>query len=416
MSRAIRPTAVYLIGARGAIATSVAHGVAGLSAGSLPPVGIATAMPPLDAALGCAPFESLVLGGCDVRAGALATAELHAAGILPAALVASAADAVTEYMARLEGGLLDVPPGTESAGGALERGAGGGELHPETAELAGMSPRARVDRLIQRLGAFREACGAEHLVVVNLASVEAQVPNHAALESLKAFEAALDAGVELPASTLYAYATFKAGGAFANFTPSPGAEPPALRALAEQVGAPHCGCDGKTGETLVKTALAPMFAHRALKVMSWVGYNMLGNRDGAVLNDPEHKQAKLDNKDAALRSILPDPALFSHVGIDYVPSLGDWKTALDFVHFEGFLGTKMSLQFNWVGSDSALAAPLVIDLVRLCELALRRGESGVMHHAANYFKSPMDGGTHDFHEQIKLLHDYAEGVAKGREA
>ena len=416
MSRVIRPTAVYLIGARGAIATSVAHGIAGLSAGALPPIGIATAMPPLEGALGCAPFESFVLGGCDVRAGALATEELRAAGILSTELVASAEAAVAEYAARLEGGLLDTPEGTESARGALERGAGGGELHPETAELAGLPPRARVERLIERLNAFRGSCAAEHLVVVNLASVEAQVPDHAALESLAAFEAALDAGVELPASTLYAYATFKAGGAFANFTPSPGAEPAALRELAEQAGVPHSGNDGKTGETLVKTALAPMFAHRALNVMSWVGYNMLGNRDGAVLNDPEHKQAKLDNKDAVLRSILPDPALFSHVGIDYVPSLGDWKTALDFVHFEGFLGAKMSLQFNWVGSDSALAAPLVIDLVRLCELALRRGESGVMRHTANYFKSPMDGGTHDFHEQIQLLHDYAAGVARNREA
>jgi myo-inositol-1-phosphate synthase len=95
-----------------------------------------------------------------------------------------------------------------------------------------------------------------------------------------------------------------------------------------------------------------------------------------------------------------------------VPSLHDWKTAWDFVHFEGFLGARMTLQFTWSGSDSALAAPLVIDLVRWAELALRRGEAGEMEHTASYFKAPLAGGTHDFHQQFARLLEYAARAAR----
>jgi myo-inositol-1-phosphate synthase len=170
---------------------------------------------------------------------------------------------------------------------------------------------------------------------------------------------------------------------------------------------PHCGNDGKTGETLVKTVLAPMFRARALKVLTWQGYNMLGNRDGEVLKEPAHRESKLRNKDEALRSILADPAVHTSVGIDFVPSLEDWKTAWDFIQFEGFLGARMSLQFTWTGSDSALAAPLVLDLVRLADLAAERGEGGVMEHTACFFKAPLGGGTHDFGHQFAELGRYA---------
>jgi len=100
---------------------------------------------------------------------------------------------------------------------------------------------------------------------------------------------------------------------------------------------------------------------------------MLGNRDGEVLSDGAHRLSKVRNKNEALRSLLGDDSVHTHVSIDYVPSLQDWKTAWDFVHFEGFLGTRMSLQFTWTGSDSALAAPLVLDLIRLADFAMRGG-------------------------------------------
>jgi myo-inositol-1-phosphate synthase len=243
-------------------------------------------------------------------------------------------------------------------------------------------------------------------VIVLVSSTEAVRDEQPEWADLEAFEQALDAGRAQPASVLYAYAALSSGRAFVNFTPNLGSSLPALRALAKARRVPHAGQDGKTGETLVKTVLAPMFHARALKVLAWQGYNMLGNRDGQVLEDPSHKAAKLRNKDEVLRDILGGD-FHSKVGIDYVPSLADWKTAWDFVHFEGFLGARMSLQFTWQGSDSALAAPLVLDLARLAAFAAAQGESGEMAHTACYFKAPLAGGTHDFHQQHARLLEYA---------
>jgi myo-inositol-1-phosphate synthase len=126
-----------------------------------------------------------------------------------------------------------------------------------------------------------------------------------------------------------------------------------------------------------------------------------------VLDAPANNLAKVKDKDAALREILGDEKAHSRVRIDYVPSLGDWKTAWDFIHFEGFLGARMMLQFTWQGCDSALAAPLVIDLVRLADLAHRSGEKGAMKHTACFFKAPIGGGSHDFHRQMDDLAAYA---------
>ena len=245
------------------------------------------------------------------------------------------------------------------------------------------------------------------MIVVHLASTEAFRPPHDSWRTLESFEKSLDAGHSQPASCLYAYAALANGHPFVNFTPSPGSSIPALRELARNRGALHCGSDGKTGETLLKTVLAPMFVARALKVRAWQGYNMLGNRDGEVLADPMHKESKLRNKNDALRAILGDDQVHTHVGIDYVPSLEDWKTAFDLIHFEGFLRTRMTLSFTWTGSDSALASPLVIDLARLVDFAAAKGEVGEMPHTASFFKSPLAGGKHDFHAQFDRLVEYA---------
>ena len=155
-----------------------------------------------------------------------------------------------------------------------------------------------------------------------------------------------------------------------------------------RTGAVHVGSDGKTGETLVKSVLGELFARRNLRVLSWFGQNILGNEDGRVLNDPQHKVSKIRSKDQLLPKLL-GYAPETHVGIDYVPSLGEWKIAWDHIHFEGFLGGRMTMQFTWNGCDSLLAAPLVLDLVRLVDLALRRGERGVLPALASFFKDPM---------------------------
>jgi len=393
-----RRVGLWLIGARGSIATCVAYGLSGLKEGLLAPTGILTAHPPFEE-LDWVPFENFLLGGHDVctRRISDSAGELEDAGILESDLVAASAAHAAAFEARLRPGVLD------------EAEVGVADLDPRAAELGSLAPREQVRRVQDDIEQFEAQAGVAATVVVYVASTEADRHPQPEWGHLDAFERALDAGVAQPASVIYAYATLAAGRPFVNFTPSLGARIPALRELARRRGVPHCGNDGKTGETLIKTALAPAFAKRALRVLTWQGYNMLGNRDGEVLKDSAHRQAKLRSKDEALRSILgADESLHSKVGIDYVPSLADWKTAWDFVHFEGFLGVRMSLQFTWMGSDSALAAPLVIDLARLAEFAARAGEAGEMTHTASYFKDPLGGGTHDFHRQYVALLDYFE--------
>ncbi|MEZ5980440.1 MAG: inositol-3-phosphate synthase [Planctomycetota bacterium] len=393
-----RTLGVWFVGARGAIATTVAYGLEAVASGLRGPIGLVSELPEF-AGLGLASLDSIVVGGWEVRPGTIAraAADLAANGVLPQDVVAKSAAVGVD--ARTAPGIARKDDPSAS---------------PASRERGELPLREQVRVLGEDLAAFAGSTGVDTVVVVNVASTEAVVATPECASDLAALERALDADEKLPQSVIYAYAALRAGCPHVNFTPSPGASWPALRELAREMSLPHCGDDGKTGETLVKTTLAPMFAHRALKVRAWQGYNMLGNRDGETLSDPANKGAKLRTKDAALRSILGDPKdLHTHVGIDFVPSLHDWKTAWDFVHFEGFLGARMSLQFTWSGSDSALAAPLVIDLVRFTELAKRRGESGELAHLASFFKSPLSGGSHDFHVQFAALVDYARRATTG---
>lgn len=390
-------TGIWLLGARGAISTCVAYGLAGLAEGLIEPTGLATEEPPLDQ-LGFRHFEDFVLGGHDVclRDLSRSAEELIRDRVLQAELVESTSERAARFEANILPGILD------------SHDVGLSDLDPQSSQIGSAPPREQIRSVQHDLTEFREKQELERVVVVNLTSTEASCEPRPEWESLEQLERALDAGSSQPASVIYAYAALSIGCPHVNFTPNRGASIPALRELAKQNGVPHCGNDGKTGETLVKTVLAPMFKARALKVHAWQGYNMLGNRDGAVLNEDAHRAAKLRNKDEALREILGDDDTHSHVGIDFVPSLRDWKTAWDFIHFEGFLGAQMSLQFTWAGSDSALAAPLVLDLVRLTDLAAARGESGELAHTACFFKAPLLGGTHDFHAQHRALIEYAK--------
>jgi myo-inositol-1-phosphate synthase len=151
-----------------------------------------------------------------------------------------------------------------------------------------------------------------------------------------------------------------------------------------------------------------MFRMRNLQVRSWVGFNVLGNADGLALSDPATAASKTESKGKVVPSILGyDPHTL--VRIDYVPTLGDWKTAWDLIQFEGFLRTPMTLQFTWQGADSALAAPLVLDLVRLVDRAASRGERGGLGHLAFFFKSPVSCEVHDLAEQYALLCQHVKG-------
>ena len=302
----------------------------------------------------------------------------------------------------------NIRPGTLiNVGSTIEKFAG-----PKTQATRGEKPSVAIQRIRADIDEFRTANGCSQVIMVNLSSTEPPLTSDAsAWDWLKLSKALAGSEVSpVPASTIYAIAAFESGCSFVNFTPSVGSNLPALEEFALQQNALHVGRDGKTGETLMKAVLAPMFAARNLKVMSWVGHNIFGNMDGKVLDDPINKANKVRSKDHLLTEILGyKPQTL--VSIEYIESMGDWKTAWDHIHFEGFLGTKMTMQFTWQGCDSLLAAPLVLDLVRLTEREHRRGKSGVMSHLAAFFKSPMGPHEPEFAKQFIALERWADEVA-----
>jgi myo-inositol-1-phosphate synthase len=398
-----RRVGLWLVGAFGGVGTTAALGLAALARGLADTTSLVTALP-LFEPLGLDPFDRFVVGGHEVRRGGFrqTVRELQQrSGIFEPALADACAPQLEEWEA-------DVRPGT-----LLNSG-------PAIARLADLPDAPRADTARAALGqiqsdlrAFRERHRLDQVVVVNVSSTEPPFPPAEAHASLAALTAALDRRPPvLPASSLYAWAALDLGLPFVNFTPSLGSSVPALGELALARGVPHAGKDGKTGETLLKSALAPVFALRNWEILSWVGHNIFGNRDGQVLDDPSNKESKLRTKDALVSQIVGYRPQ-THVSIEYIRSLDDWKTAWDHVHFRGFLGTKMTLQFIWQGCDSVLAGPLVLDLARLALFAQRRGEAGVLRHLACFFKDPMGVDVHDFFKQFALLEAYARGHAAG---
>jgi myo-inositol-1-phosphate synthase len=377
-------------------ARAVARGLAGRT-------GLVTELKELRE-LPIAPIEDLVFGGHEVSGRTLMESARdfeRRAGVLTDALLDALAGDLDRAQAEVRQGFPNRPVRPLSTG-ARRRDEG---------------PRAAFASIQQDLRDFQKRLGLADVVVVNVATTEPLPEARPEWESLSALRAALDddRAEVFPPSLLYAYAALDAGYPYVNFTPSTGSSVRALDELARARGAVHAGRDGKTGETLVKTTLAPLFACRNLRVLAWEGYNMLGNPDGESLRDPKARSAKCSSKDRSLRAILGE-AGHSAVHIDYVPSLDDWKVAYDFIHFEGFLGARMSLQFTWQGCDSALAAPLVLDLARLAALAHGRAEKGALDHLACFFKDPYGLDVHAFHAQFELLRAYAARARKGAES
>ncbi|MCA1961642.1 MAG: inositol-3-phosphate synthase, partial [Desulfomonile sp.] len=388
----------------GSVSTTVILGALALRKGLTAPTGMITATEAFSD-LGFVPVEKMEFGGCDVRVGGLReTAQqiTRESGAIDPALL----NAVKPDLALMES---DIVPGTATnCGVAIESLA----VAPSSRAL---SIREEIARIAASLEDFKRKKGLDELVVVNLASTEPMLEVRECHRDLSVFESCLDRNDSsvVRASTIYSYAAIRSGCPYINFTPSTGALFPSLVALAEREGVPVMGNDGKTGETLVKSALAPMFMCRNLEVMSWEGFNILGNLDGRMLDHPENKESKIHTKDAVLSKIL-GYSPHSQVHINYVPSLSDQKTAWDFIHFKGFLGAKMSVQFVWQGYDSLLAAPLVLDLVRWAELAKRRGEAGLLPHLACYFKDPIGVAEHRLYEQFRMLTEYADRVRYGK--
>ena len=363
-----------MIGAAGNVGACTLAGWAALRAGLLPPTGLVTAEGPL-AQLPLAGLDQVPFGGHEIG---------------NRTIVETLRGLVDQHV--LPRSLLDAPEVT----GAID--AAQAEIRKGSDGLGGWDD---LQRIRADLFAFRDRHHLERVVVLNLASTEAPLDGEVPTDP-EAFLAALRGGLRVPASVLYATAALDLGLAHVNFTPSTGSDLPALHALALARGAVHAGNDGKTGQTLVKTALAPLFAIRRLPVTSWVSHNVLGNEDGRSLHDPARRASKQRSKAAPLAAIL-GYAPEASVAIDYMPSYGDWKVAWDRITFEGFGGAAMSLEMTWRGSDTSLAAPLCIDMVRLVELAQRRGETGVLAHLAVFFKSPMGTGEHRLERQWQAL-------------
>jgi myo-inositol-1-phosphate synthase len=391
---------IWFVGARGGVAATATLGLVALQKQLSRTTGLVSCLPQF-ARLDLADWDAFIVGGHEIREGSVwdSLERLHSeSGVLDRSVLEACREEINGLETRIRPGSL------ANCGSTIGSLAG-----PTIRDRASETARQTIDRLQRDLRDFQAKSELARVIVVNLASTEpvrdvSELPQRWDELDRLLKESAI-AG--LPASSLYAIAALELGMAYINFTPSLGSSPAAIQELTELRGTCHAGQDGKTGETLLKSVLAPMFAARNLEVLSWVGHNIFGNLDGLVLDDPANKAAKLKSKDQLVAQILGyDPQTL--VSIEYVRSLGDWKTAWDHIHFRGFFGTAMTLQFTWQGCDSLLAAPLVLDLVRFVEFSHRRGEVGVLSHLGSFFKRPLGLVENDFSRQFSLLCDWAE--------
>ncbi len=271
------------------------------------------------------------------------------------------------------------------------------------------------EQLIDDIETFQNDHGCDRAVAVWCGSTEAHVTMRPVHMDLEAFEQGLrDSDEAISPTMIYAYAHLKAGVPFINGAPNSAVDCPALVELSQQEGVPIAGKDFKTGQTLLKTVLAPGLAARLLGVSGWYSTNILGNRDGAVLDDPDSFKTKEESKLSVLHSSLDAPRhpelykdLTHKVRIDYYPPRGDNKEGWDNIDIFGWMDYPMQIKINFLCRDSILAAPVALDLALLGDLAHRMGESGVMDWLSFYFKSPQvtegEQPIHDLFMQRDLL-------------
>jgi len=279
----------------------------------------------------------------------------------------------------------------------------------------GKSKRDLAEQIRADIRTFKQASGAERLVMVWAASTEAFLTPGPAHQSLQAFEQAMErSDPAIAPSMLYAWAALMENLPFANGAPNLTVDIPALERLAADRKIPIGGKDFKTGQTMMKTVLAPAFKARMLGLAGWYSTNILGNRDGEVLDDPESFKTKEESKLGVLEYILqPDqyPELYGNVyhkvRINYYPPRGDNKEGWDNIDIFGWLGYPMQVKVDFLCRDSILAAPIVLDLALFFDLAQRARLGGIQEWLSFYFKSPQTAPglypEHDlFIQQTKL--------------
>ena len=279
----------------------------------------------------------------------------------------------------------------------------------------GKNKRDLAEQVQADIEGFRKDRGLSRMVMVWCGSTEVYREAGEVHSSLAKFERGLEqSDPEILPSMIYAYAAIKAGIPYANGAPNLSADIPALVELAKKTGSPLAGKDFKTGQTLIKTVLAPAFKARLLGLQGWFSTNILGNRDGEVLEDPESFKTKEVSKLGALEHILQPhlyPDLYSKihhlVRINYYPPRGDNKEGWDNIDIFGWMGYPMQIKVDFLCRDSILAAPIVLDLALFMDLAARSKMSGIQEWLSFYFKSPMTAPglypEHDLFIQLMKL-------------
>ena len=385
---------VAVIGLNGAVATTAAAGLAMIRAGSNDLSGLPLAN--RDVA-GMAAYRDLYMGGWDLSHDDLATAALRH-GVIGDKEVSNGASSLKEMKPWPAVGSTDFCANIDGAN-----------------KIAAPGHRAAVERIQADLSRFKTEQSLDRVVMINLASTERKADLAAdSLASVDGFERGLDHNdPAISPAMLYAYAAIDAGTPYANFTPSVAADVAPLAELARTRNVPVAGKDGKTGQTLMKTVIAPALRDRALHVDGWFSTNILGNSDGLALDDPKSLASKVDTKKRVLDQILGYPVEDHIIMIHYYRPRGDDKEAWDNIDLTGFLGQKMQLKLNFLCKDSVLAAPLAIEIARCLDLAQQRGEGGVQEQMGIFFKAPQtaDGRDpiHAFGEQHLILDRWLDG-------
>jgi len=383
---------IAIIGLGGAVGTTMVAGIELLKKGKIEKTGLPLADLDENLTEDLADYKNIVFGGWDLFSEHLAkAAEEH--------------DVLThKQFVAVEDELRKIKPW---------RAVGNKEflanIEGENQFSAGNSHRETIEKIRQDLREFKKSC--DETVVINLASTEKLADEgNEIFNSIADFEKALDDNSkEISPAMLYAYTAIAENVPYGNFTPSVAADIPALTQFAEKQGVPIAGKDGKTGQTMIKTVLAPALKTRALKVEGWYSTNILGNRDGLALSNEESLASKVKTKGSVLDDILGYAVEDHIVDIRYYRPRGDNKEAWDNIDIVGFLGQPMQIKVNFLCRDSILAAPLAIEIARLLDLAKRRGEKGVQEQLSVFFKLPMtknEKPEHALYKQEKMLFDW----------
>jgi myo-inositol-1-phosphate synthase len=391
----------------GAVATTVIAGVVAVNKGLAEPIGALTQMgnirlgkrtenryPLIKDFVPLAPLQDVVFGGWDVYSDNVYEAAMNAKVLESSLLnaIKPELEAIKPMKAVFDKSYVKNLDGTHIKQAATKW------------DLA--------NEVINDIENFKTDHGCDRVVIVWCGSTERYIEQSAVHETIESFEAGLkNNDPAISPSMIYAYAAIKIGVPYANGAPNLTCDIPALIELSKETNTPIGGKDFKTGQTLMKTILAPGLHARALGVRGWFSTNILGNRDGLVLDDPDNFKTKEVSKLSVLEDILqPDinPKLYGDlyhkVRINYYPPHGDNKESWDNIDIFGWLGYSMQIKINFLCRDSILAAPLVLDLAIFMDLAKRANMSGIQEWLSFYFKSPQTApGLRPEHDIFKQL-------------